>query len=104
MTYSSNENKAITFLVAFSEFNDINNVYKMKKLFDKSGVTPEQLRAFNSINNILPNFKHKKSKEIKQNFFIKILFSKKTKKYLSVIFSVMILFDTMQIFLDADFI
>lgn len=55
LSYSSNENKAITFLVAFSEFNDINNVYKMKKLFDKSGVTSEQLRTFNSINNILPN-------------------------------------------------
>lgn len=54
LSYSSNENKAITFLVAFSEFNDINNVYKMKKLFDKSGVTPEQLRVFNSINNTLP--------------------------------------------------
>lgn len=55
LTYSSNENKAITFLVAFSNFDDINGVYKMKKLFDKSGVTAEQLRTFNSINNILPN-------------------------------------------------
>ena len=54
LTYSSNENKAITFLVAFSNFDDINGVYKMKKLFDKSGVTPEQLRVFNSINNTLP--------------------------------------------------
>ena len=55
LTYSSNENKAITFLVAFSNFDDINGVYKMKKLFDKSGVAAEQLRTFNSINNILPN-------------------------------------------------
>lgn len=54
LTYSSNENKAITFLVAFTNFDDINGVYKMKKLFDKSGVTTEQLRVFNSINNILP--------------------------------------------------
>lgn len=55
LTYSSNENKAITFLVAFTNFDDINGVYKMKKLFDKSGVTTEQLRTFNSINNILPS-------------------------------------------------
>jgi tRNA nucleotidyltransferase/poly(A) polymerase len=55
LTYPSNENKAITFLVAFSNFDDINGVYKMKKLFDKSGVATEQLRTFNSINNILPN-------------------------------------------------
>tara|TARA_B100000927_G_scaffold110466_1_gene89205 strand:- start:2250 stop:3410 length:1161 start_codon:yes stop_codon:yes gene_type:complete len=55
LSYSSNENKAITFLVAFTKFDDVNEVYKMKKLFDKSGVSDEQLRKFNSINNILPN-------------------------------------------------
>ena len=55
LSYSANENKAISFLVAFSKLDDINNVYKMKKLFDKSGVTPEQLRTFNSINSILPS-------------------------------------------------
>ena len=55
LSYSSNENKAITFLVAFTKFDDVNGVYKMKKLFDKSGVSDEQLRKFNSINNILPN-------------------------------------------------
>jgi len=54
LTYSAAENKAITFLVAFSKFDDINNVFKMKKLFDKSGVSGEQIQEFNSINNILP--------------------------------------------------
>lgn len=55
LTYSISENKAITFLISFSAFNDINNVYKMKKLFNASNVTDEQLREFNNINNILPN-------------------------------------------------
>lgn len=55
LTYSISENKAITFLISFSVFNDINNVYKMKKLFNASNVTDEQLREFNNINNILPN-------------------------------------------------
>ena len=55
LSYSANENKAISFLVAFSKLDDINNIYKMKKLFDKSGVTPEQLRTFNSINSVLPS-------------------------------------------------
>jgi tRNA nucleotidyltransferase (CCA-adding enzyme) len=55
LTYSISENKAITFLISFSTFNDINNVYKMKKLFNASNVTNEQLREFNNINKILPS-------------------------------------------------
>jgi tRNA nucleotidyltransferase/poly(A) polymerase len=54
LTYTSSENKAITFLVAFSKFNNIDDVFKFKKLFNKSGVTGEQLTEFNKINNILP--------------------------------------------------
>jgi len=55
LKYSISENKAISFLITFSTFNDINNIYKMKKLFNASNVTDEQLREFNNINKILPN-------------------------------------------------
>lgn len=51
LTYSSAENKAITFLVSLFLFIP-NKVYEFKKLYDKSGVTDEQLRKFARISGI----------------------------------------------------
>lgn len=51
LTYSSAENKAITFLVSLFLFNP-DKVYEFKKLYDKSGVTDEQLRKFARISGI----------------------------------------------------
>lgn len=51
LTYSSAENKAITFLVSLFLFNP-DRVYEFKKLYDKSGVTDEQLRKFARISGI----------------------------------------------------
>lgn len=48
LTYSSSENKAITFLIAYSSFKDVNDVVKMKKLHNKSGVSQEQFMLFSA--------------------------------------------------------
>ena len=46
LTYSAAENKIITFLVAYSKFNDVNDVYAMKKLHMNSGVSWDQFMEF----------------------------------------------------------
>lgn len=46
LTYSSTEVKAITFLIAFLQFNDLNDVYVFKKQHMNSGVSGEQLKKF----------------------------------------------------------
>lgn len=55
LTFSKEENKAINFLVKFGTFDNLNDVYKMKKDFNNSGISDEQLLEFNKINNILPS-------------------------------------------------
>lgn len=53
LTFSNEENKAITFLVKFSAFNNLNDLVQMKGLFNNSGVNDDQLIEFNRFNNIL---------------------------------------------------
>jgi len=53
LTFSNEENKAITFLVKFSAFNNLNDLVQMKGLFNNSGVSDDQLIEFNRFNNIL---------------------------------------------------
>ena len=55
LTYSAAENKVITFLMVFSKFDDLNDVFKIKKLQNKSGISKDQLISFNQENTILPN-------------------------------------------------
>jgi tRNA nucleotidyltransferase/poly(A) polymerase len=51
LTYSSDEVKAITFLVAFQQFSNLDDVYLFKKQHMGSGVSGEQLRNFGRIIN-----------------------------------------------------
>lgn len=46
LTYSSDEVKAITFLVAFQQFDNLNDVYIFKKQHMNSGVGEQQLKKF----------------------------------------------------------
>ena len=52
LTYSSSENKGITFLVALQQFDSPEKVYKFKKLEGKSGVTPSQILKFSLLADI----------------------------------------------------
>jgi hypothetical protein len=52
LTYSATENKVITFLVAFAKFNDVNDVYRMKKLHMNSGVGWDQFMEFSEKANL----------------------------------------------------
>ena len=46
LTYSTSENKAITFLVALQQFDNPDKVYIFKKLQNKSGIGDEQILKF----------------------------------------------------------
>jgi len=46
LTYSTSENKAITFLVALQQFDNPDKVYIFKKLQNKSGIDNEQILKF----------------------------------------------------------
>ena len=46
LTYSAAETKAITFLVAFQQFSNPNDVYIFKKLHMNSGVSEQELKKF----------------------------------------------------------
>lgn len=52
LTYSSSENKGITFLVALQQFDSPEKVYKFKKLEGKAGVTPSQILKFSLLADI----------------------------------------------------
>ena len=52
LTYSSSENKGITFLVALQQFDSPEKVYKFKKLEGKSGVAPSQILKFSVLADI----------------------------------------------------
>lgn len=51
LTYSSAEVKGITFLVAFQQFDDPNDVYIFKKQHMASGLSGEQVRKFGNLIN-----------------------------------------------------
>lgn len=55
LTYSSSENKAITFLVSLQQFTDPSKVYIFKKLHNKSGVTKEQILKFGTLAKLQTN-------------------------------------------------
>ncbi len=55
LTYSSAENKAITFLVALQQFDNPNKVYTFKKLHNKSGVDDSIINKFSILTNLDTN-------------------------------------------------
>ena len=55
LTYSSSENKAITFLVSLQQLTDPSKAYIFKKLHNKSGVTKEQILKFGTLAKLQTN-------------------------------------------------